>query len=303
MSSLPTLADSVRLGSPEPRPCFFLIGPPRTGTSWLHEVLSRRMQLPTPIKETRFFDVHYHRGWKWYREHYRETSAHQVAGEIAPTYFASSDARARIVETIPAAKVACIFRDPIARIESLYRVKCAYGVIRGSFEEALLHDPELVESSRYATHLKAWQNALGEDRVLGLIYDDLCRRPQAFLDTLADFIGLERFRLDSSERRRVRASRYMTRPRSYYRTRAAILLANWCKCRGFYRIVAAVRNSPLRGLCLGGGPPFPAMSTSTKARLYELLRPEIGELETLLKRDLASWKGLASLKPGEEPCA
>jgi hypothetical protein len=248
------------------------------------------MQLPTAIKETRFFDVHYRRGMQWYRAHYPKVSAYPIAGEIAPTYFASAAARERIARLLPAAKVACIFRDPIARIESLYRAKGAYGAIRGSLEAALRHDPELLESARYATHLKAWRNAVGKDRVLPLIYDDLCRRPQALLDAMADFLGLERFRLMPSEIRRVRASAGMTFPRSLDRTRALIRCANWCRRRGLHRVVTLVRSSPLSGLCLGGGPPFPPMAASTRTKLYELLRPEIEELEALLQRDLASWK-------------
>jgi hypothetical protein len=273
------------------------------------------MQLPVPIKETRFFDLHYGRGLHWYRGHYARPSLHPVMGEIAPTYFASAQARERILQTIGTVKVACIFREPIARIESLYRVKCAYGILDCSFEEALQRDPELLESSRYATHYKAWQSTFGSDRVLALIYDDLCERPQAFINTLTDFIGLSRFVLAPSEIRCVRPSANMTRPRSYHRTRAAVRLANWCKGRGFYRIVAAVRNSPLRRFCLGGGPPFLAMPRETKLRIRELLRPEIEQLENLLNRDFASWKGippecraraheeLQRLKAREEPCA
>jgi len=135
--------------------------------------------------------------------------------------------------------------------------------------------------------------------VLALIYDDLCERPQQFLDRLADFIGLERSVPAPSEIRRVRTSASMTRPRNYYCTHTAILLANWCKCRGFHGVVAAVRNSPLSRLCLGGGPPFPPMSPGTKARLYELLRPEIAELEILLKRDFTPWKGVGQRIPAD----
>src|SRR5258708_2242245 len=40
-------------------PSFFVIGPPRTGTSWLHEVLSKRASLSYPTKETRFFDKYF----------------------------------------------------------------------------------------------------------------------------------------------------------------------------------------------------------------------------------------------------
>ena len=36
-------------------PSFFIVGPPRTGTSWLHQVLQPHTCLPR-VKETRFFD-------------------------------------------------------------------------------------------------------------------------------------------------------------------------------------------------------------------------------------------------------
>src|SRR3954471_18360309 len=37
-------------------PSFFVIGPPRTGTSWLHQVLKDHAVLPRSTKETHFFD-------------------------------------------------------------------------------------------------------------------------------------------------------------------------------------------------------------------------------------------------------
>ena len=43
-------------------PSFFVIGPPRTGSSWLHEVLTPHAILPSPSKEMRFFDNHFNRG-------------------------------------------------------------------------------------------------------------------------------------------------------------------------------------------------------------------------------------------------
>lgn len=275
---------------PTPLPSFFVIGPPRTGTTWLHEVLGRRVQLPTIIKESRFFDLHYHRGWRWYRGHYPKLSAHRIAGEIAPTYFASAAARKRIARLLPAVKAICIFREPVERVESLYRAKCAYGVARGSFEEAVLRDPELLESGRYATHLKAWQNAIGKDQVLALLYDDLCERPQGVLDTIAHFIGVPPFVAAPSEIRRVGSSAGMTFPRHPHLTRALLRLANCCRRRRLLRMVGLVRNSALRRVCLGGGPPFSPISGSTRTRLYEFFRPEVEELEIVLNVDLARWK-------------
>ena len=145
-----------------PLPSFFVIGPPRTGSSWLHETLSDHTRLPRPTKETRFFDKHFHLGFGWYHDHYASSSDENLLlGEVAPTYFISADARERIAHSVPNAKIVCTFRNPVERVISLYRLKRAYGMIPWKLEEALIRDPELVDSSRYATHLKAWQRAMG----------------------------------------------------------------------------------------------------------------------------------------------
>src|SRR6476660_7240250 len=85
-------------------PTFFVVGPPRTGTSWLHTVLSQCTWLSHPTKETRFFDINFDRGLDWYAAHYKRAMGERVVGEIAPTYFASPSARERIARLIPKAK-------------------------------------------------------------------------------------------------------------------------------------------------------------------------------------------------------
>jgi sulfotransferase family protein len=271
-------------------PAFFIIGPPRTGTSWLYEVLREYSSLPYPTKETRFFDLHFHRGMDWYRAHFSKVPDGQPVGEIAPTYFASPEARQRIAETVPHARVVCIFRNPVERVLSLYRVKRAYGMIPWTFEQAILQDPELMETSRYAANLKAWRSMLGPNQVLATVYDDLRDNPQGYLDKLVDFIGAPRFRLRASQSRSVHASESLTHPRSYTRTRNATKIADWFKARRFDRLVAAVRNSPLRSLVLGGGPRFGELPPGVAVRLYDLFRSEVEELEALLSRDFSAWK-------------
>src|SRR6478736_8849076 len=169
-------------------PSFFVIGPPRTGTSWLHSVLSQCAWLSHPTKETRFFDKNFDRGLDWYAAHYKRAMGERVVGEIAPTYFASPSARERIARLIPKAKIVCTFRNPVDRVLSLYRLKRAYGWISWTFEDALTRDPELMESSRYAEHLQAWQKTFGRSQVMATDHDDMQADPQAYLDTLVDFV-------------------------------------------------------------------------------------------------------------------
>lgn len=285
-----TLAQaSVSIGA---LPSFFVIGPPRTGTTWLYDVLRDRAVLPTPTKETRFFDTHFHRGLAWYRAHFPSSSGNRPMGEIAPTYFASTEASTRIARTVPEAKVVCVFRNPVERVLSLYKLKKAYGLIPWSLEQALVRDPEMLESSRYATRLKLWQCALGRNQVQATIYDDLRDCPQSFLDTLVDFVGIPRFQLTESQLRCVHSSETMTHPRNYHRTRSASTMADWFKARRLDKVVAAVRNSPLRTFFLGGGPPFADVPAEVLRGLYDMFREEVQELENMLNRDLSGWKAL-----------
>ena len=271
-------------------PSFFIVGPPRTGTSWLHEILKHRVILPRFSKETRFFDVHFHRGLGWYQSHYPSSDGARRVGEIAPTYFASHEARQRIRQLVPAAKIVCIFRNPIERLFSLYRVKRAYGMIPWEFEEAWLRDHELTESSKYATHFEDWQRAFGRDRVLPAFYEDLRDMPQPFVDRLADFIGFPRFPVTPRESRMVHAAEAMTHPRSYRRTRNATFLAEWLKARRFGKFVEAVKGSPVGKLFLGGGPAFSPPSPGAVLTIVHSCRSEIERLEIMTNRDLTRWK-------------
>lgn len=273
-------------------PSFFIIGPPRTGTSWLYEVLGKHVFLPYPTKETRFFDVHFHKGKEWYLRHFTGSPGGRCIGEIAPTYFASRNARERIRQMLPAARVVCIFRNPLHRILSLYRLKRAYGMIPWNFEQAILRDPELMASGMYATNLKAWRDILGEDQVLATVYDDLQDQPQEYLDKLLEFIGAPRLILNQSQVGRVHGSEAMTYPRSYYWTRYAIALSDWFKAQHFDRLVDSVRSSPLRRLILGGGSGFGELPMEAASRVCDLFRPEVEELEAILNRDFSSWKSI-----------
>ncbi|MFZ0807248.1 MAG: sulfotransferase [Candidatus Sulfotelmatobacter sp.] len=271
-------------------PSFFIIGPPRTGTTWLHQILSECTWLAHPTKETRFFDKYFDCGLEWYKAHYRKAGGERMIGEVAPTYFASALARQRIAQTIPHARVVCTFRNPVDRIVSLYRLKRAYGLIPWNFEEALARDPELLESNRYAAHLKEWRNTLGDSQLLVTVHEDIERDPQTYLNRIVDFIGVPRITLAAAQKRRVLTSDELTEPRSYSWTRAGILLAEWLKARRLDSMVATAKRVGASKLFVGGGPAFPELTASQRVRLRQMFRPEVEELEEMLNRDFSEWK-------------
>jgi len=270
-------------------PSFFIIGPPRTGTTWLHMVLSQCAWLPHPTKETRFFDKHFDRGLSWYGWQYRGASQGRIIGEVAPTYFASSTARERIARLVPHARIVCTFRNPVDRILSLYRLKRAYGLIPWPFDEALERDPELLDSSRYAAHLKAWKRALGDSQVMATVHDDIQTDPQTYLDAVTDFVGIPRLKLAASQTRRVLTSEDLTEPRHYHWTHGAILMAEWAKKKRLDAIVSAAKRLGGMKFFVGGGRAFVELTASQRAKLHAIFRPEIDELAAMLNRDLSAW--------------
>lgn len=271
-------------------PSFFIVGPPRTGTTWLHDILRQRTILPQSTKETRFFDIHFHRGIRWYQAHFANANRARLVGEVAPTYFASREACHRIQELIPTAKIVCIFRNPVERVISLYRLKRAYGIIPWNFEDAVLRDRELIESGRYATHLGAWLQAFGSNHVLATFFDDLQEEPQAYVHRLADFLGIPRFTLAAHELVSVYKSETMSHPRSYQRTHVGTQIADWLKARRLGRLVTSINRSPLRKLFLGGGVPFSQPTQELSQTIYDLFSEEIKQLETMVHRDLSTWR-------------
>ena len=281
-------------------PSFIVVGPPRTGTSWLHEVLSKHTNLPDPTKETRFFDLHFDRGLRWYLDHFSTAHEGRPLGEVAPTYFRSLQARDRIAQTLPGVKLVFIFRHPVQRLVSLYRLKRAYGRISWDLEEALERDPELVESSMYATNLRRWQSKFPKEQLSINLYEDLSNNPQAFVDRLAEFLEIPKFQLQPSQLGQVYSTTKMTEPRSFLATRAATAMADWCKARRLDNLVVRVKNSHLIRLFLGGGAPFPEIPMETLKKVRTRMLCEIEELEEILGRDLSHWKTPQSLHSFED---
>ena len=155
-------------------PSFIHVGPSRTGTTWLHEVLTGYVGLPS-VKETRFFDQRYDRGIQWYCNLFGDYPADAPAGEMGPAYFANALAREKIKGLIPDCKIIVTFREPAARLHSLYRLLRTMRLpVNDTFDGYWrLQIACGADLCSYATQLKRWQAAFGTPRVLVLFYEDL----------------------------------------------------------------------------------------------------------------------------------
>jgi hypothetical protein len=271
-------------------PEFFAVGPQRTGTSWLHQVMESHVGVPAGIKETDFFLRNYSKGMKWYLSFFRSHPPGMTRGEVDPNYFGEDLARERIAKDIPGAKIIVTLRDPADRAYSSYRVMRRDAWTRVGIEETVTTNRIIRESSRYAHHLANWERSFGKDRVLVCFYDDLERSPQMFIDRITDFIGAQRIKVEGSPLASERVNTVTQAPRSPRLAAKARNLRGSLKMRGMHWAVDLLGAAGVWKFCFGRGEEFAALDPAIDARLREHFRPEVEALERLIGRDLSVWK-------------
>ncbi len=269
-------------------PDFLGIGPERTGTTWLHEALTAVAGLPR-VKETHFFSTRYERGIEWYAAYFRHCRDSAVVGEICP-YFGYFEAPRRVRERIPRCKIICTFRDPVDRAYSFYKLLSRWGQIEGDFEQALAVRPEILESGRYAYHLRRWQELFGTQRVMVTIYDDLVADPQSFVNDICDFIGSPRTSLAKRAFGRFAENRIDRLPANPALARFALNTAAVLQVLRAGRAMRLLLRTHLWEYCVGRGESFPPLSPEVRARVRAQLRSEVEALEKMIRRDLSNWK-------------
>jgi sulfotransferase family protein len=268
-------------------PDFIAVGPPRTGTTWIDRVLRGHVGLPTRTKETQFFNWRYESGIEWYAAHFKGCASDLPAGEIAPIYFASEQARQRIKRHIPDCRIICTFRDPVERLYSHYRLWRKIGAASGPFEKVSETHDVLLSFNRYATHLEAWRKLFGPDRVLAAIYEDSKIDRQGYVDRICDFIGVGRIDLATIPWESERVHHAAEAPKNTRLALFTIQLQSRMERRRLYRLIALC--SPVFDFCRRRGTPFEAIDPELEAKLRVKFRPEVEKLEAMLQRDLSAW--------------
>ena len=270
-------------------PDFICVGPQRTGTTWLHNVMAPHLSLPVDIKETDFFLRNYPKGMRWYLSFFRSNPG-AIRGEVDPNYFGEDLARERIANDIPHAKIVVTLRDPTDRAYSSYRVMRRDAWTSVGVEETVAANRIIRESSRYAHHLVQWQKSFGAERVLVCFYDDLEQSPQAFLDRITDFLGAPRINVEGSLIASERVNTVIEAPRNPKLAAKARNFRTSLKLHGMHWVVDLLGTAGVWKYCFGRGEEFAELDPQIDARLREHFRPEVEALEQLLGRDLSAWK-------------
>lgn len=270
-------------------PNLIIVGVMKCGTTSLHFYLGLHPEIRmSREKEVEFFieERNWSRGIHWYVQQF-DASA-RVRGESSPNYAAAGrfpGVPARIREVVPHARLIFMVRDPIERLISHWIHNYTHGREQRPFAD-ILDDDRYLERSMYATQLQPYLDSFPRDQILVLEMDRLrARRLEvlhevfAFLDVDANFVSarfaLERHR---TERKRVKthAGRWL----------ASTRFAAWIEA-----LPQSVRW-PVRDLLyfpLSRPLVRPVLEPGERARLVEVLRPDIMRFRELSGLACESW--------------
>lgn len=270
-------------------PQFLGVGPPRTGTTWLHNVLEGHVDLPHGVKETLYFTTFYDKGFDWYARHFRYATGERKVAEICP-YFFDVETLDRIKAIMPDCRIITTMRDPVDRLYSMYKaLRYSADARRGTFEQTLAVWPSMAKGNRYAAHYKLWFDNFGRENVLITRYDELRSDPQKYVNRVTDFMGIERIDL-SARLIPDDVNGFKRAPKNRHLARRAWNFKYWLKGRQAYGLVNLLERTGVWDFCAGRGELYPPLTPEQDARLRARFLPEVDALEALLKQDFSAWR-------------
>ncbi|MCH2144054.1 MAG: sulfotransferase [Phycisphaerales bacterium] len=179
-------------------PAFLGIGAQKSGTTWLHENLSRHPSVFLPeTKELHYFDWNFHRPLAEYLAHFK-MAGDRLRGEITPGYATIDDRRVHWIRSIaPDLRIILLLRDPVQRAWSqavMNMVEIAGVPADRIPEEAFLEhlaQPRVRLRNDYVGIIDRWSGAFGEDRLHVGFFEDVVDRPVELLQGILAFLGLD----------------------------------------------------------------------------------------------------------------
>jgi len=291
-------------------PNFLGIGVPRSGTTWLHRLLSSHPEVYVPEnrKEVSFFTAHYHKGLAYYERVFpddADAGQYKAVGEISPHYLFYPEVPKRIGEIANLKRFILIVRSPITRAFSHYRWRIRNDNYPGTFEQFLDDWPQAVQWSTYAEHIQRYWQYFGRDQVLILIYERMFTDIDATRRRIAEFLDVDPSLFPAQAgQEQVNTSSV---PRFRWLYAKAVHFSAALQKRELHWLTHFVsRRLGVKKLLAGrarAGGSEPSLSEDQWHRLHDQFREEIAAMEALLGTTLEEWKTPPSPRPEPAPAA
>ena len=290
---------------PANRPGFLCVGPGKTGTTWLWSQLAQHPEIFLPKKkEINYFNAESPenpvvgnpnalRSIDWYLQYFKSARPTQLCGEFSPSYFWSLGAAERIRAFDGGMRILAMLRDPVERSYSHYLYRRQMGSSKTkSFETEIKSCPFILDRSRYFDHLCRYFDRFPRDRVMVLFFDDMVRNPSELIRDVERFLGVSGLIPDklgreinaSGDARFPVVNRAIAFSRRIFLRYSPDLVMDWGRRLSLDYFVDRIRSGNVVRATK------PRLNVELERELRRWFRSDIESLESLLQRDLSSWK-------------
>lgn len=299
---------------PVRHPDFYIVGAPRSGTTWMYLALARHPGIFVPrLKEPHFFardldsgsyldSLYFVRAAHEYLALFHDASRDQLVGEGSTSYLFSRVAAEGIAAVRPDARIIMMLRDPVEMIHSFHARRVYSGsedLIR--FEDALVAEearrdgrrippnarnlPALQyrELGRYAEQVERYLRHFPRERVHVMEFGEFAADPAAAHAATVAFLGLpsqERPRVEPENVapgvRATRLHRLLHSPRSVHLARALLPAGLKSRVRGAAERLTTAETGRQ------------ALDAELRMQLRNGFRSDVRRLGELLGRDFES---------------
>lgn len=278
-------------------PNFIIIGAGKCGTTSLFHYLSQHPEIyMCPKKETFFFleESNRAKNQKWggvqsleeYRELFKDAPENAVIGEISTTYYSDPNSAKAIHALLPDTKIIAILRDPSNRAFSDYLMHYNLKNKTQSFDQLIYETNYFVKLGFYYSQLIHYFELFDPKNIKILFYEDLLNHSEAFVKDLFSFLGVncdlqvdmtKRYRDNGIPKNKLLYTLFI-KPGKIQNVTSRLLkiLPNPARKELYAKIKQASVYKP-------------TLSSSDRAKLIEIYRPEVLKLQDLLNKDLSKW--------------
>jgi hypothetical protein len=265
---------------------FMIVGAMKCGTSSLSEILALHPGISfSEPKEPQFFSKS--GDWKKKINEYHSCFSKKgiLYGEGSTNYTKYPAFNLNIYKNIfeynNKMKFIYLIRNPIDRIISHYIHIFESGLINISIEDALIHNPELLNVSRYYTQIIPYIRKFGEENVFIILFEEFVKNQFAIAKDTLCFLGMNQDQMPKITDQ-IHANNSVEKKRPY-RKHDQKLIPTLVK-KTSYRLWEKMYVPRDRFLITR-----PTLSEECKSVVINMLELEILAMQDLIKRDLSSW--------------
>jgi len=246
------------------KPTFINIGPGRSGTSWLYQMLEQHPEIcMSKIKETEFFNTNYEKGFPWYENHFAHCKNYKAIGEISNNYYLDKEVAHRIIDYNPNIKLIVNLRYIPNLLISFYNFGIRRGLSFNSLDDELdthfgkimgsgynyrlkrekltnADKVSLLESVLLHDLLSVFFELFKEENIYLLIFERIIIEPQKVVKEIYDFLGVDKSFLPKNRDKVVNStSQPKLMPLALLATNIAFMLRK----AGFYNLLTFLHSS------------------------------------------------------------